>query len=413
MKNASMAGVVWVLAVAMLAAQSKPLAISVKKVYTGDGKSYTNAVVIVKDKKIVAIGEGIAIPEDADRIAFPEAIMTPGLIDCDSTAGLTGIEAEQRSEVTPEFRVIDAVDLGAKAFKRLAVEGVTTVAVHGDTASVIGAQGTVLKTGADDDRIVIASHGLRAAFTHDPQYRGGSNSPPSGPAANVFDRRPTTQMGTVFVFREAFYKASDFVDADSAKIPAAARVMVEVLTKKRALWGAANAYHEIAMALRVAGEFNVPMTIDGGGEAWRAIGELKQSKAAVVYGPVMLPESEAPQGRRFMRGGGSQSGDQHLTTPAILAREGIPFALTAAGGTGEKGLARQAAEAIRAGLDRAAAIAATTSSAAKILGIGDRTGTLAPGMDADLLIWSGEPFEPTSRQDAVFIGGKRVEIKSF
>ncbi len=65
--------------------------------------------------------------------------------------------------------------------------------------------------------------------------------------------------------------------------------------------------------------------------------------------------------------------------------------------------------AVRSGLDSRAALKALTSSAAVILGVDDRLGTLAPGMDADILIFDGDPFDPRTRLIKVLVGGRLMD----
>lgn len=417
-------GLVLIVAAMTASAQSKPLAITVKKLYVGDGTVVDNAVVVVKDGKIVAAGSGIAIPDDAEKSVFATATMTPGLIDASSAAGLPGVEAEHRSEVTPEFRILDAVDLGHESFEVLAKEGVTTVGLHGDTGSVIGAQGAVLKTGADTaGRVVVKSGGIRATFTHDPQFRGMRNGAPNGQMAQVSSRRPSTQMGTIFVFRESFHRAIASRDAaladKNAKMSDADRYLVDVLEKRRQLWGVGDMYHEILAAvnltnelsdtLELKGDDRLRVVVNGGAEAWRLIDELKRSNASVVFGPMASP-AMATRRRQY---GQAVDPDLKLSTPALLTAAGITTALTAAGGVGENGLARQAGMAVRYGLDRGRAVAAVTSIPAKMLGIADRVGAIKPGMDADFVIWSGEPFDATSRQEAVFLNGKKIAAGTY
>ena len=64
---------------------------------------------------------------------------------------------------------------------------------------------------------------------------------------------------------------------------------------------------------------------------------------------------------------------------------------------------------MRHGLPRAEALAAVTSRPAKLLGVSDRVGRVAVGLDADLIVWSGKPFDPTSRPVAIMIGGRDVK----
>jgi imidazolonepropionase-like amidohydrolase len=92
-------------------------------------------------------------------------------------------------------------------------------------------------------------------------------------------------------------------------------------------------------------------------------------------------------------------------TPILLAEKGILFAFQNGPSSPIEMLRDDAIYAVRSGLDPRAALKALTSSAAVILGVGNRLGTLAPGKDADILIFDGDPFDPRSRLTKVFIDG--------
>ena len=91
-----------------------------------------------------------------------------------------------------------------------------------------------------------------------------------------------------------------------------------------------------------------------------------------------------------------------------LIEAGIPTALSAQDLREEDGLARQAMYAVRAGLTPEKALESVTLTPARLLGIDKEVGTLEAGKRADLVIWSGEPLEATSRPLLVVIGGKTV-----
>jgi imidazolonepropionase-like amidohydrolase len=89
-----------------------------------------------------------------------------------------------------------------------------------------------------------------------------------------------------------------------------------------------------------------------------------------------------------------------------LRKQGIVFALSSHGETGyEDRLSTQAGYAMQGGLPFASALEAVTAVPARLIGVADRVGTLEVGKDADLVMWSGMPFEPTSRVIAVIVDG--------
>jgi len=91
-----------------------------------------------------------------------------------------------------------------------------------------------------------------------------------------------------------------------------------------------------------------------------------------------------------------------------LLDSGIETALTAHELRDEDGLARQAMYAIRYGVAADKVLRAVTATPARILGLGDELGTLEPGKRADVVIWSGQPFEATSSPLVVLIDGEVV-----
>ena len=97
-----------------------------------------------------------------------------------------------------------------------------------------------------------------------------------------------------------------------------------------------------------------------------------------------------------------------LENPGRLAKAGVDIAL-ASFETHRSGTLRQeVGNAVAYGLDRAAALSAVTLGAARIWGVADRYGSIEAGKDADLVIWSGDPFELTTTAEQVFISGREV-----
>ena len=90
------------------------------------------------------------------------------------------------------------------------------------------------------------------------------------------------------------------------------------------------------------------------------------------------------------------------------ARAGLPVALGSGGVAGSAYIALHASHGIRYGLDPQAALAAITSVPAEMFGLADRVGSLAKGLDGDLVVFDGDPFEPTSRVQLVVVGGEVV-----
>ncbi|TWT42266.1 imidazolonepropionase [Phycisphaerae bacterium RAS1] len=329
------------------------------------------------------------------------------LVSSGPSANLTW--AEQSSEVTPHCSVLDAVNFSSRDFRVLLSSGVTTIYVSPDTAAVIGARGAVVKTGGPlAGRVVRKQDSVLAAMGADPVRRGRFNNLPPGRGGDVsfMTRRPTTRMGVDFVFRKAFYDAMRVAEgmelhgADAPPAPAVP-VLQEILAGKTPLRVQARLQHDILNALRLAREFKLSMTLQEAVEAYKCLDQIKAAGFPLIYGPIF----DRPSGWRAFTG---EATEPRLTTPAALRDAGIRFCLTASEGRDESGLVRQAMVAARYGLSEDDALAAVTRVPAELMGLAERVGTLAAGADADLVVWTGDPLDATSRVKMVMIEGKVV-----
>jgi imidazolonepropionase-like amidohydrolase len=154
---------------------------------------------------------------------------------------------------------------------------------------------------------------------------------------------------------------------------------------------------DIREAARLATDLHLRVVVVGGAEAWRVAPALAAAKVAVILDPFANYAATYDEvGAR-------------LDNAALLERAGvtIAFTLPAIARTHNAGSAlREAAGiAVANGLPHAAALRALTANPARIWGIADRYGSLAPGQDGDLVIWDGDPLEPASAPVAVIVGG--------
>ena len=303
---------------------------------------------------------------------------------------------------------IDAVDLEAKDFARLAQYGVTTVFVTPDGGSVIGARGAILRTaGPESTRVIQGVDAIKAAIGRDPISRGGYNRMPSAGYVSVNTRRPNTRMGVAWVFRKAFFEAvavaRDEPLSGGADVPpdAAFGPLIGVLEGRVPLRIQARTQMDILTALRLTAEFGLDFTLEEGIEAYRCVPELQARAIPVIFGPIMI----VPDGYRAYSREGFEPKLGAFTT---LTAAGLQVALTANDLRDEEGLAAQALYAIRCGASYEQALAAVTSIPAKILGIEEQVGTVAVGKSADLLVWGGEPLRPSTPLQEVIIHGETV-----
>lgn len=372
-----------VVAVLLVAKQSaaEEVVIRAAKVYTMTGRPLGPGMVLISDGKIAQVGAEIIAPPGARLINLDSGVLIPGLIDAYSSAGVTGSAVEMTKEITPEYRVLSAVDWRSRAFREALAEGTTCLGVAPGTDGVVAGLACAVKT-AGDRRVVAKETGLFITMASDP---ANGNSPRQRPDS-IYVRQPTNRMGVVWMLRSTFDKAS-------RQKPAELAVVCGALAGKRRVYAVSRTDHDLIALLRLAKEFNFTPTVVGGHEAYKLTKELAAAKVPVILGPLSTsPSLTGPEGT-----------DAVWNLPGLLHEAGVPVALS--GG----GLLEQARFAVRYGLPAEAALAAITRTPARLLGLENRVGTIEAGRDADLVALDGDPLEGTTSIQWVLVDGKIYE----
>lgn len=370
--------------------------IRAETVYTASGEALADRSVVVRDGKIDGVVAGGA---SAD---LEVAAVTPGMIDLSARISLGMSSVEQSREVAPEMRVASSLNVFDVAWARQARSGVTCVLVNPIDENVIGGYGVLLKTAGPDSieaRTVKDKAAMRGAIGTQPSRR---NHPARGRPDDFYSRRPTTRMGVEWEHRKAFYDAAA-AKRDPARAFPGCEDLQAVLAGEVPLLIQAWATQDIRTAVFLVEEIEreglgqARLIVDAAAEAWREPQLLVRSGAAVVLPPFAL-EGRTTDGA-FMT----------LDSAARLTALGVPVALSSHGAADPAArLDRQAGWAIHGGLAFEDALRAVTLTPARLLGVEDRVGSIEAGKDADLTLWSGRPFEPTSRVIGVLIDGALV-----
>jgi imidazolonepropionase-like amidohydrolase len=375
--------------------QEKPLVIRGAQVFNGEGAFMKGVTVRLVNGKIDAIGKVEALPTD-QIIEAKGLFLTPGLINANTALGLPSAqENEQSEEVTPAIQVKDAIDLESPAFRFALQGGVTTACVSPGGYNVIGGLDAILKTGGPlGERLLKSGSGLRVTLG---QLPGMGNRPPRwGKPTSMYNRRPTTRMGTIWEIRRAFYKAQKYRDTKARKQPdRGTRVLINTLQGKIRCRMTARSDQDLRTALRLAKEFGLKIVIDGGVESYFVLDRIQKAGFPILL--TAPSQNHSPDGAT-----------PHLDTAALLAKKGIRFAIQTGRGMTPLSLIQEAAFAVRGGLSRDQAMAAITSVPADILGIADRVGRIKKNLDADLVLWSGHPLSLGSHPIRVLISGKTI-----
>ena len=218
------------------------------------------------------------------------------------------------------------------------------------------------------------------------------------------DETPVTRMATAALIRDELYKGREYLARKARAEVDAEQEGPDYDGKMEALLpllrgGIEAHFHahradDIFTALRISKEFGLRPVIIHGTEAHLVADLIAEEHVPVVCGPYMTDRSK-PEIRNLT--------DE---APGILARAGIPTAITVDHPEIPLRLLPVAVMlAVRAGMDKTDALRAVTAVPAKIAGLGDRIGSLCAGLDADCVLWSGDPLDIATQVKAVFVNG--------
>ena len=396
---------------------AQQVAVRGKTVYTMAGRPIADGVVVVKDGKIVAIGQAseIKIP-DGVRV-LEAAVVTPGLIDAHATVGFSGIlnqphdqdQLEHSTPIQPELRAIDAYNAHDDLIEWVRGFGVTTIHTGHAPGELISGQTLIVKTVGNTvkDAIIRDAHAVAATL--------------STAAKKTEGKSPGTRGKMMAMLRAELIKAREYQAkqrnaekpaepsaGDAAKKPAEPpprdlrmESLVQVLDGKLALLITADRVQDIHSALRLAKEFNIKILLDSAAEAYLAINDIKAAGVPVILHPSMARAVEDKENLSF-------------ETAARLVAAGVPVALQSgyeAYVPKTRVVLFEAALTAANGLSLEQALGTITIDAARILGIADRVGSLEIGKDGDLALYDGDPLEYTTHCVGTVIGGQVVSDK--
>jgi imidazolonepropionase-like amidohydrolase len=421
------------LTVAMPAA-AETIAITNATVGTGDGSGpIQNATVVIRDGRIVAAGQGVAVPAGARVIDATGKWVTPGIVAGFSRLGLTDVsggakgsndESAEKGPFNAAIDVAPAINPNYQPIKVNRADGVTRAVVAPQAAhNIFAGQGAIIDTGADMDPITKA----RAFQFVELGETGAENAGGSRPSAYVLFRNALREAGELTRFagpvssggatepdarlrpiqnpnESRVYSRSADRSQDVLLTRFDAAALVPVLQGRQPLLVHVERASDILNVLDLAREFpRMKFVIVGASEGWLVADQLAKSGVPVIASalndlPASFEELASTQsniGRMRAAGvkvsiGMIDDDESHRDfyerqyAGNLVALQKIPGAT---------------------GVSWGEALAMITSLPAEAVGLGGQIGRLSPGERGDVVIWSGDPLEVTSGAEQVFIDG--------
>ena len=416
-------------------AAAETIAITNCIVAIGDGSEpFQGATVVIRDGRVVAAGPGARIPADARIVDANGKWVTPGIVAGFSRLGLAEIDlgdrgADDTSAANGPFSAaIDVTPAINPLYTPIAVnraDGVTRALVAPSTArSIFAGQGAVIDTGADMSPVTRA----RAFQFVELGETGADDAGGSRPSAHILFRNALREAAELRRFADPVRSARTgepderlepvVRDPNEARIlgPGARRsedvlltrfdaaALVPVLQGRQHLLVHVERASDILQVIDLKREFrSLRIVIVGASEGWLVADRIAASGIPVIASAVndlpasfeQLAATQSNVGRMRAAGVRVSIGTINDDETRNVFRErqyaGNLVALTKIPGA--------------TGLSWGEALAAITSGPAEAIGMGGDFGSLAPGRRADVVIWSGDPLDPRSAAEAVFIDG--------
>ena len=387
---------------------SPPLVIRNVNIMTAAGPTIRNGMISIADGKIVAVGPSVTVPAGATVIDGAGKYVTPGIIDTHSHVGVyaaPGGQAlsdgnEATAPVTAHVWAEHSVWPQDPQFPRELAGGVTTLQVLPGSANLIGGRSAVLK--------VVPSRTVQGMKFPDAKY-GLKMACGENPKRVYASRGPSTRMGNVAGYRAAWIQAEAYrrrwdkwnkeQKGDPPTRDLGQETLAEILRGNILVHNHCYRADEMAQMIDIAREFGYKIrAFHHGVEAYKIADVLaRENIGAAVWADWGSFKMEAL--------------DAIKANAALLNRAGAKIHIHSDDASGSQRLAQEAAKAMAEGnrmgipVSEDDAIKWVTINPAWQLGLEDRIGSLEAGKNADIVLWSANPFSVYARPEKVWIDG--------
>ena len=397
---------------------SENILISNANIYDGEGNEFLETDLLIQDRKVIAIGKDLPINNNFKVIDATNKWVTPGIIDIHSHMGVypaPGVSTssdgnEATSPVTADVWAEHSIWVQDPQYALALKGGITAFHILPGSANLIGGRGVTVKNiqrnTIDSMKFPDAPHSLKMACGENPKRVYGNRQ-----------QAPSTRMGNAAGYRKAWIEAEAYLNrvdeyeskSDEAKeMGYAPQRDLEMETLAGVLRGEILVHNhcyraeEMATMINIANEFNYKITaFHHGVEAYKIADLLAENS---ICGALWAD----------WWGFKHEAYDMVQANIAIVdqALNGKGCAIVHSDDAiGIQHLNQEASKALAAGLragfniTKARAMNWITSNPAKAAGIYDQTGSLKVGKNADVVIWSKNPFSVYALVEKVFIDG--------
>lgn len=377
------------------------LALTGAKVLMPGSMSIEAATILISGETIAAVGPNLPVPAGVEVQDWTGRVITPGFIEPLSQLGLVEIGAEVPSVDTqvrdqpfvPAFDVQDSFNPRSVHIPITRKGGVTSVLVT-PSEGVMAGNGRLARLKGN-------GNGTEA------QLQDAGRIQVWRLSANAIEAPFSSRSLAWIELREALEDAKEYgrrkgdFEANKSRAFSLSRVQLEalqpVLRAEQTVVIQVSRAADIEAVLRLADTYGLKIVLAGATEAWVVREELARRKTPVI----LDPNDNLPDDFDSLR--------VRNDAAALLQSAGVPVMFTTSSSNNGRQLWQRAGNAVRYGMNYEAALRGLTEVPAEVFQL-PGLGRIAPGAQADLVVWSGMPLEIASQAEVVFIAGQRTSL---
>ncbi len=379
-------------------------------IVTVTGGTLENGTVLIDGEKITAVGADIAVPSGCEIIDCAGLFVYPGMVNAQSTLGLSEIgsvavsdDANEVGTYNAHIKALVAVNPHSVHIPITRVNGITT-SLTVPRGGVISGQSALLHLSGwtYQEMALKAPAAMHINFPQERQRRRGTQSTSQDEGSRVAQQR--RELAALFEKAKVYAKSWDVFEANPQRMAPERDLTLEalrpVIEKQIPLVFNVNAEKDIKAAVEFGEEIEVRFVLAGVTDGWKIADWLAEKQVPVMFGSVLgLPGSSEPYDTRYASAG-------------ILQKAGVKVAIFNDGYADVRSLPYHAGTAAAFGMDKDEALKAVTIYPAQMLGVADQIGSLEVGKLADIVVCDGDLLEMRTHMHHLFIKGEKVTLDS-
>jgi imidazolonepropionase-like amidohydrolase len=382
-------------------AQADTIAITNAHIHTmGAAGEIDNGTVVIRNGRITAVGRNVAIPRDARVIDAKGNLVTPGVFVTGTNIGVVEIDLEATTNdaatkstgISAAFDVQYGVDPNSTVIPVARQAGVTHALVtpgysgEGTRELLFAGQAAVLSLADGIDPVMRAKAAMMLELGE-----GGAARAGGARGASILALKADLEDVRWFIRNRGNYNAGAARDLRLSRLDLQA--LMPVVQGRMPLIVKVHRAADIRGVLKLAREERLRIILTGAEEGWMVADDIARARVPVL----LAPQANLPD--RFETLGAS------MENAARLQAAGVTIAFSNGDGHRVREVRYDAGNAVAHGLPYSAALAALTINPARIFNVSGQTGSIERGKSADLVVWTGDPLEPSTQAQTVIING--------